>query len=30
LDNNPHFSLAVPEKDLPKQWAWRLEVVAVP
>jgi hypothetical protein len=29
FDNSPHFSLAVPEKDLPKQWAWRLLVVAV-
>jgi ribosomal protein L13 len=30
IDNSPHFSVAVPEKDLPKQWAWRLDVVAVP
>jgi len=30
FDRSPHFSVAVPEKDLPQQWAWRLEVVAVP
>jgi len=30
FDCSPHFSVAVPEKDLPQQWAWRLEVVAVP
>ena len=30
FDSGPHFSAAVPEKDLPKQWEWRLEVVAVP
>jgi hypothetical protein len=30
FDSSPHFSVAVPEKDLPQQWAWRLEVVAVP
>jgi hypothetical protein len=30
FDSSPHFSVAVPEKDLPKQWAWRLQVVAVP
>jgi hypothetical protein len=28
--NSPHFSMAVPGKDLPPQWAWRLEVVPVP
>ena len=26
---SPHFSIAVPEKDLPPGWAWRLEVVPV-
>jgi hypothetical protein len=30
IENSPHFSVAVPGKDLPTQWAWRLEVVAVP
>jgi hypothetical protein len=25
-----HFSIAVPAKDLPPRWAWRLEVVPVP
>jgi len=30
FDSNPHFSLAVPEKDLPTRWAWRLIVVPVP
>lgn len=24
FDSSPHFSVAVPEKDLPPQWAWRL------
>lgn len=28
--SNPHFSMAVPGKDLPPRWAWRLEVVPVP
>jgi hypothetical protein len=27
---SPHFSMAVPGKDLPPRWAWRLEVVPVP
>jgi hypothetical protein len=27
---SPHFSLAVPAKDLPPRWAWRLEVTPVP
>ena len=27
---NPHFSIAVPEKDLPPGWIWRLEVIPVP
>jgi hypothetical protein len=30
FDSSPRFSVAVPEKDLPPQWAWRLEVAAVP
>jgi hypothetical protein len=30
FDSSPHFSIAISEKDLPKQWAWRLEVVSVP
>jgi hypothetical protein len=27
---SPHFSIPVPGKDLPPQWAWRLEVEPVP
>ena len=30
FDSSPRFSLAVPGKDLPRRWAWRLEVVPVP
>ena len=30
FDGNLHFSVAVPEKDLPPGWMWRLEVVPVP
>ena len=26
FDSSPLFSVAVPEKDLPTQWQWRLEV----
>ena len=29
FDENPHFSIAVPEKDLPPGWIWRLEVIPV-
>ena len=27
--DSPHFSIAVPEKDLPPGWVWRLEVIPV-
>ena len=27
--DSPHFSIAVPGKDLPPGWVWRLEVIAV-
>ena len=29
FDDSPHFSIAVPKKDLPPGWVWRLEVIAV-
>jgi hypothetical protein len=26
FDNSPRFSMAVPGKDLPQRWSWRLEI----
>jgi len=30
FSSSPQFSMAVTEKDLPRRWRWRLEVVPVP